>query len=275
MHHRPPSQSDQASSSSTGSSAPAARGSLATKKRAFKFKWTKQEDATLKQAVEEHGAKRWRLISNRLPGRSEVQCHHRWQKAPKPTLFKGSWTAEEDRKVVDLVEKYGAKKWSLIASNLPARIGKQCRERWFNHLNPEVSKKNWNEEEDRSILEAHTTLGNRWAAIAKRLPGRYVIRGTYFDLLILEHLPHRYFSLLQRTDNAIKNHWNSSMRRKIERYLAKKQGVDEANIKYTEDGRFDFMGDLEGVLAAVRGGPGEGKKIERRSGKKESDWIEL
>ena len=62
-------------------------------------------------------------------------------------FFPGPWTKEEDEKVIELVKKYGPKRWTLIAKQLKGRIGKQCRERWHNHLNPEIKKTAWTEEE--------------------------------------------------------------------------------------------------------------------------------
>ena len=116
-------------------------------------KWRSDEDETLKQAVETHSAKNWKLIAEQLQGRTDVQCLHRWQKVLKPGLVKGPWSKEEDDKVCLLVKQHGMKSWSLIARQFEGRLGKQCRERWYNHLNPDIVKTAWTEEEDQRIIE--------------------------------------------------------------------------------------------------------------------------
>ena len=90
---------------------------------------TSRKDETLRKAVLLHKGKNWKKIAEHVKDRTDVQCLHRWQKVLNPELVKGPWTKEEDDLVVQLVQKYGAKKWSLIASHLKGRIGKQCRER--------------------------------------------------------------------------------------------------------------------------------------------------
>ncbi|CAD6246818.1 unnamed protein product [Miscanthus lutarioriparius] len=113
--------------------------------------------------------------------------------------FKGSWTVEEDSILRDMVMHLGEGKWCLIAKSLPGRIGKQCRERWINHLNPNIKKNDiWTEEEDMVLIRAHKSYGKSWSTIARYLPGR--------------------------PENDIKNHWNSNKRSlKSKRRLKKKK----------------------------------------------------
>lgn len=89
-----------------------------------------------------------------------------------PDLVKGSWTRSEDLHILELVKKYGARKWSVISKHLPHRTGKQCRERWHNHLNPEIKKTPWTEFEDWLIYKARDLVGNKWAEISKIIDGR-------------------------------------------------------------------------------------------------------
>ena len=95
--------------------------------------------------------------------------------AERTVNAKRAWTDEEDAELLATVAKLGPQRWSLISSHLKGRVGKQCRERWFNHLCPEVKKGEWTPEEDELITIGVKELGTKWSEIVKRLPARLAL----------------------------------------------------------------------------------------------------
>merc|ERR1711976_249869 len=90
----------------------------------------------------------------------------------KKEITRGAWTPKEDHKLQELVIQFGEGNWSRIAQEFPDRLGKQCRERYLNHLDPSLKKERWTPAEDGLILAEHIRKGNQWAALSKMLPGR-------------------------------------------------------------------------------------------------------
>ncbi|ESW30277.1 hypothetical protein PHAVU_002G139500 [Phaseolus vulgaris] len=118
---------------------------------------------------------------------------------------KGPWTPEEDEKLIDYISKHCHGSWRTLPKRAGLnRCGKSCRLRWTNYLRPDIKRGQFTEEDERVIINLHSVLGNKWSKIAAHLPGR--------------------------TDNEIKNYWNTHIRKKL-----LKMGIDPETHKPRTD----------------------------------------
>ncbi|KAG6533021.1 transcription factor MYB106-like [Zingiber officinale] len=123
----------------------------------------------------------------------------------KVGLKKGPWTPEEDQKLLAYVEKHGHGSWRALPARAGLqRCGKSCRLRWTNYLRPDIKRGEFSVQEEQTIIQLHALLGNRWSAIATHLP--------------------------KRTDNEIKNYWNTHLKKRLA-----KMGIDPCTHKAKSD----------------------------------------
>ncbi|CAH1420396.1 unnamed protein product [Lactuca virosa] len=133
-------------------------------------------------------------------------------------LKKGPWTPEEDQKLVDYIERNGHGSWRALPSLAGLnRCGKSCRLRWTNYLRPDIKRGNFTEDEEKLIIHLHSHLGNKWSSIATHLPGR--------------------------TDNEIKNYWNTHLKKKL-----LQMGIDPVTHQPRTD-HLDILANLPQLLA--------------------------
>ncbi|KAA0039462.1 hypothetical protein IC582_020696 [Cucumis melo] len=123
----------------------------------------------------------------------------------KVGLKKGPWTPEEDQKLLDYIKEHGHGSWRALPSKAGLqRCGKSCRLRWINYLRPDIKRGKFSLQEEQTIIQLHALLGNRWSAIATHLP--------------------------KRTDNEIKNYWNTHLKKRLT-----KMGIDPVTHKPKND----------------------------------------
>lgn len=193
--------------------------------RISKGPWTEEEDQKLREHVETYGSTDWVTAGAALVGRTGAQCRHRWIDVLDPTISKGPWTAEEDRKLTYYVGKHGPGDWVTIALNLPGRTRNQCRHRWVEVLNPNISKGPWTADEDDLLRAVVAREGSTdWVAVATHIAGRTGAQCR-----------HRWKDVL---DPAIdKSPWTAEEDEKLLAYISKHGTGDWVSIARTLPGR--------------------------------------
>nr|ASU87571.1 MYB transcription factor 51 [Isatis tinctoria] len=138
-------------------------------------------------------------------------------------LKKGAWTPEEDQKLISYVNRHGEGGWRTLPEKAGLkRCGKSCRLRWANYLRPDIKRGEFTEDEELSIISLHALHGNKWSAIARGLPGR--------------------------TDNEIKNYWNTHIKKRLI-----KKGVDPVTHKslISGTGKSEILSEKQSIIQTI------------------------
>lgn len=175
-----------------------------TKRGAGVFSWSKEDDTRLTEIMKKYKNPRdWEPIAKEHGmGKTAKDCHERWIRYLKPGVRKGQWTDQEDAIVIDAVQNSSEQpftRWSDLAQRLPGRVGKQIRDRWVNHLNPNINHLPFSREDDLLLWEGHKKLGKRWVEISTKS----------FNSV--------------RSENHIKNRWYSAS---FKKFIANEFGPD-------------------------------------------------
>jgi len=157
--------------------------------------------------------KDWQYLEGIFPTKQVWQIIKKWKFILNVDIRQFPWSVNEDKALTKLVADFGAKRtWKMIAAKLEAagnegitRGSKQCKERWFKHLDPKVNKSTWSQEEDCRLMRAYISLGRKWSEIAKVLGGR--------------------------TDTAVRNRWIKLIKEETQ-----KEGSLDLNLSYSDEG---------------------------------------
>uniref|UniRef100_M8BJW8 Myb-related protein Hv33 n=1 Tax=Aegilops tauschii TaxID=37682 RepID=M8BJW8_AEGTA len=167
----------------------------------------------------------------------------------KPKLRRGLWSPEEDEKLYNHIIRYGVGCWSSVPRLAGLeRCGKSCRLRWINYLRPDLKRGSFSQQEEDLIVSLHKILGNRWSQIASQLPGR--------------------------TDNEIKNFWNSCIKKKL-----RQQSIDPTTHEPLNDAAADAEphDECKQLVSAAEdgcfGGPGGGDSSSNSTGTGTGTWT--
>jgi hypothetical protein len=179
------------------------------------YSWSKQDDSRLTDILKKYkNPTDWKPVAKDFGrGKTAKECHERWIRYLKPGVRKGQWQDHEDAIVVEAVttsKEQPFTRWSDLAQRLPGRVGKQIRDRWVNHLNPNINHMPFTREDDLLLWKGHKGLGKRWVEISTK----------YFQT--------------SRSENHIKNRWYSAS---FKKFVANEFGPDAYTGGKKKDGK--------------------------------------